>query len=113
MDSCIQLHWRIAAKGIASKYKRSLPMLICLMLGNPVYAQDFGRYGDPRDPETCTIGRQYNAMASLSGGRRYGYLIESFMNAKYLTESGNALAQAENHYREWKNYVQENCPDTW
>ena len=89
-------------------------IIICPMLCNPVFAQDFGRFGDPRKPEACTAGRKYNALMSMQpGAKRYGYIIESFMNHKYLTESGTALVQAENHYRAWKNYVRKNCPDAW
>jgi len=111
MRALDQLHLGNTAKSIASGCKKSLPIIIYLMLSNPAYAQDFGRYGDPRTPEACSAGRKYNALVSMSGGQRYGYLIESFMNSKYLTESGTALVQAENHYRAWKNYIQRNCPD--
>jgi len=88
-------------------------VFIYCFLGNPVIAQDFGRYGDPRKPSTCSTARKYNALASMSGSKRYGFLVESFMNHKYLTETGLALTQAENTYRAWKSYIKNNCPNAW
>lgn len=77
-------------------------------------AQDFGRYGDPRNAETCLAARRYNALVSLQrDAKRTGFIVESFMNHKYLTERGTTLTQAENHYRAWKDYIESNCPDAW
>lgn len=89
-------------------------VIIYCLLGNPVIAEDFGKYGDPRNPSTCSTARKYNALASMSpGAKKYGYIVESFMNHKYLTETGLTLTQAENHYKQWKSYIKNNCPDAW
>lgn len=97
---------------VLSNLWQSIAVVFFLVL--PVAAQDFGKYGDPRKPDTCPNARKYNALMSLNANsKRYGFAVESFINQKRLFDSGLALAQAENHYRVWKAYVKKNCPDAW